>query len=401
METLQVFETLPYPPDAGAKIKAFYTLQHLAKLGPVDLICFARKEEQLKHKKALEEICRRVEIVFLPRSLPRECAYLSKSFLTHSPYTVIRHYHAQTAKRVRSYWSSGKYDLLYLNHLSSGQYMQPGAPALLDTHNAHYVLMQRFADTCLQGPKKWLALLEAHRLKRFERRSMEAVQNILAVSKEDADYLRAICPDSSVKVHVVPIGVDLDSRPFLGPSAGSGQLLFLGALHWPPNADAAIWMAQEILPLVRAKHPHTKLLIVGHAPPGRVRELDRMPGVQVLGYVEDLSPLLKETEVFVVPLTSGSGMRVKILDAFAWGLPVVSTTVGCEGIDAQPEEHLHVADLTQTFAEGVLRCIERREETWMMAQKARVLVEGRYAWPVVNRCLDEAIEEALRKHHGE
>jgi len=152
---------------------------------------------------------------------------------------------------------------------------------------------------------------------------------------------------------------------------------------------------------VRARQPHAKLVVVGHAPPRRVQELDQMPGVEVLGYVDDLSPLLEKTELFVVPLTSGSGIRVKILDAFAWGLPVVSTTVGREGIEGQSGEHLHVADTTQAFADSVLQCLERPDEALEMAKKARILVEDRYTWQQVNRSLDRAIEDAVRKRHVE
>jgi len=157
-------------------------------------------------------------------------------------------------------------------------------------------------------------------------------------------------------------------------------------------------MAREIFPMVRARQPHARLILVGHAPPASVTELAHIPGVEVLGYVEDLMPILKKSEVFVVPLLSGSGIRVKILDAFAWGIPVVSSQVGFEGIDARAEEHLLVADATRDFAEGVLSCLENPKHAMTMARRARKVAEERYAWPEVDRFLDKAIEEALCGH---
>jgi glycosyltransferase involved in cell wall biosynthesis len=160
-------------------------------------------------------------------------------------------------------------------------------------------------------------------------------------------------------------------------------------MFYPPNVDGVYWFATEVFPLVRNRLPDVQFRIVGSRPPQRIRALatgDR--GIVVMGYVPDLEPVLRESAVMVVPVHSGSGMRVKILEAFARGIPVVSTTIGVEGIEARAGEHLLVADDPESFATQVVRLASDREQAARLATAGRALAETRYDWRTALSGLD-------------
>ncbi|MFO7694598.1 MAG: glycosyltransferase family 4 protein, partial [Vicinamibacterales bacterium] len=178
---------------------------------------------------------------------------------------------------------------------------------------------------------------------------------------------------------IIPIAVDPAAarpverrRPF--------RVTFLGGLHWPPNAEAVRWFADRVWPTVSAAAPDAVFTVIGKGSPGRLRDRSR---IVVAGYVPDLQPCLAETAAFVVPLLTGAGMRVKILDAWCWALPVVSTTVGAEGLHAVPGENVLMSDEPDAFADHVIRILRDGREASRIAQNGRATVEALYDWQKV------------------
>jgi glycosyltransferase involved in cell wall biosynthesis len=171
----------------------------------------------------------------------------------------------------------------------------------------------------------------------------------------------------------------------------------LGTMYWPPNAEGARWFAERVLPLLRRQSPEAVFTVIGKRPPGDLVRLAAASGgaIELMGYIDDPRPLLEQTAVFVVPLLSGGGMRVKILDAWAWGLPVVSTSLGAEGIDARPGRDLVIADAPTAFADsvGALMADPRRRSD--LGAAGRQAVEERYDARVVYRALDGVYEPVL------
>jgi glycosyltransferase involved in cell wall biosynthesis len=172
--------------------------------------------------------------------------------------------------------------------------------------------------------------------------------------------------------------------------------LYVGALGWPPNASAARFLAVEVLPLVRRRVPGARLLIVGKNPPAELLALaEGGNGVQIAGNVPDVVPYFLDADVLAVPLETGGGTRLKILEAFAAGLPVVSTPVGCEGIDATDGEHLVVAD-RPAFAERIAQLLIDPARHRGLMQQARQLARQRYDWAVVGALAATAVVAAAR-----
>jgi glycosyltransferase involved in cell wall biosynthesis len=179
---------------------------------------------------------------------------------------------------------------------------------------------------------------------------------------------------------VIPICVDpAMTQPQAGPN-GSANLLFMGGMHWPPNADGVRWFADEVLPAILARQPQGRLLVVGRQPPEEVRGGPARAFIEAPGYVVDPQPYWSRSQVFVVPLRAGGGMRVKILDAWARGVPVVATTIGAEGLQYQPGRDILIADTPADFATAVLAVLTDRTLAMRLAAAGRNAVEQHYDW---------------------
>jgi glycosyltransferase involved in cell wall biosynthesis len=230
-------------------------------------------------------------------------------------------------------------------------------------------------------------------MRRTETRYIPRFDCCLTVSRAQSALVTRLLP--SVRPAVVENGVDCAAlRPL---PHGGAALLFAGVMDYPPNADAAVFFCRSIMPLVRPLIPDAKLLIVGHSPPSQVRRLAGEPGVTVAGYVEDLIPWYSQAAVTVVPLRAGGGTRLKILESMALGRPVVSTTIGCEGLEVEHNRHILIADTPERFAGCVTRLLLDPALRDRIAAEARRLVEERYNWPAIGKRLLDVYNGLVRE----
>jgi polysaccharide biosynthesis protein PslH len=214
------------------------------------------------------------------------------------------------------------------------------------------------------------------------------------VSDIDRQALSALA-GPGVRFVEVPIAVDAAGRSPIGTLTRAPRLLFLGGLHWPPNADALVTFVRDIWPRVRAARPDATLTSVGRDDHPSAAECRAAPGVQLTGWVPEIDPFVQDSRLLVVPMRAGSGMRVKILEAMARGLPVVSTSVGCEGIGVVSGDHLLLADTPAAFADAVLRLLADDALAATLARNARALMLERYDVSAVRAAVLSAIDGAV------
>ncbi|ACX51662.1 glycosyl transferase group 1 [Ammonifex degensii KC4] len=270
----------------------------------------------------------------------------------------------------------------YLRHCSSCRQVAD----LTDVVSLLHRRMLRFAPS---WSAKVFGRVEARRLAFWEKRVARLVDLVLLVSPVDAAELARMTPRA--RIAVLPNGVDLDYfRPL--PDPGKPVLIFWGHLRYPPNADGIVWFCREIFPKVREVLPDAELLVAGKAPPPEVVALGNLPGVKVVGYVPDLRPYLAQASLVVVPLRFGTGIRNKVLEALAAGRAIVSTPLGCEGLEVRPGVHLEVADDPQSFADAVINLLRSPTRRAYLAANGRKLVEQLYNWGTIGRKLRALIE---------
>jgi glycosyltransferase involved in cell wall biosynthesis len=329
------------------------------------------------------------------RSLAGESMKALSAVFDQEPYVLFaRHRRALVLDALRQEIARRSPLVLYFDHLDSLVYADalPALPVVIDMHNVYSRLAARMAVESGVIRRRYLER-ESGLLKKMEERAVAVAHTVLAVSNEEAAYFRSL---GARRVVVVPNGVDCDAFSGLriGDRQGPPTVLFVGALAWPPNAHAARFLATEVLPAVRRQIPDARLTIVGRDPGADILALAQ-PGsnVEVAANVKDVTPYYQAAHALAVPLESGGGTRLKILEAFAAGVPVISTPVGCEGIDAMPGGHLAVADRAD-FAAATIRLLARPDRARVLAVRARALVRESYDWRVVGRAACDAVMAA-------
>jgi glycosyltransferase involved in cell wall biosynthesis len=236
----------------------------------------------------------------------------------------------------------------------------------------------------------------SYRLKSFLIENMEAksirdFDHCLVVSREEARLLESVT--SAANISIIENGVDCANLQPLPQPSNASHLLFVGVIGYPPNADAVIYFCKSILPSIRKAIPEVRLTVVGHAPPIEVQGLALSSGaVIVTGFVNDPIPYYADASVCVVPLRAGGGTRLKILEAMALGRPVVTTSIGCEGLEVTDGEHLLIGDSAADFARQVLRLLREPELRHRITVAARKLVERRYDWSIIAETLVHTYE---------
>jgi polysaccharide biosynthesis protein PslH len=384
MKILFLTQVLPYPLDAGPKIRAYYVARHLASAGhEVTLLSFIRSEDRPQHIDHLQEFCARVETVLMARSKIRDAYHLARALVRGLPFVICRDENAAMVQKIRQLVREDSYDAVHSDQLWMAPYAllagEEKRPMLvLDQHNAVFQIPDRLARTESNALKRALLRREALRLFDFERAMCDRFDQVIWVTAEDRRALNAGEPERT-RHDVIPICVDPESQPLSPRSFRARRITFLGGLHWPPNAQGVLWFARNVWPEVHRREPEAKLTIIGRNPPKELGELDA-GGIEITGYVSDVEPYLKETAAFIVPLHAGGGMRVKILDAWCRGLPVISTAIGAEGIRVRDGENCMIADTPKGFAEAVCRVLRE----WWLAERlsrcGRQTVETEYNW---------------------
>ena len=264
----------------------------------------------------------------------------------------------------------------------------PDIPAALTLHNlgpAYYASRAGAAT----GARRALLAFESRRFARFHSRWLRRYRTLIAMSELDAAQVRPF----GVPVEVVPNGVAVDELPALAPSPEPATLLFTGTLSHPPNAEAIRWFAEQAWPRVLRARPQARLLVVGRGAPRQVLDLHGSRGVEVVGAVEDMGPYFARATAVVAPLRSGGGTRLKVLEAFSRRRALVSTTVGCEGLDVADGRELLVADAPDELAAAVVRLLDDEALRERLGAAGRALAERSYDW----RSLGDRLEAALAR----
>jgi glycosyltransferase involved in cell wall biosynthesis len=309
--------------------------------------------------------------------------------LLSRPIGAWRNFFPEAAARIREIALAERPAVVQIEHSLLMGYIDAvpagiGCRTVLSLHNVAFEQYRRMARLDCGIPARVGYRLKSSIMRRAEMGYVRRFDCCVTVSIAESDLLTDLLPP--VRPVVIENGVDCTALQPLLP-APPAALLFAGVMDYPPNADAVVFFCRRILPLIRSRVPDVNLFIVGHSPPPRVVALAREPGVAVTGHVEDMRDYYARSSVAIVPLRAGGGTRLKIMESMALGRPVVSTTIGCEGLDVQDNVHLLIADDPTHFAECVVRLLLEPVLRDRISAEARLLVEQRYDWPAIGKRL--------------
>jgi len=301
-----------------------------------------------------------------------------------APLPVVKYRTRAMRAKLRSMLVEHQYDLVHLDMLHLAGYIDDcgDTPVVLIEHNVEHVILDRRADTETRWLQRTYLRYQAAKLKDYEAKACQRADHVVAVSDLDAEQLRALAPHASVTC--VPNGVDTEFF-----SAGQcvkrpASLVFVGGFTWFPNLDAIRYFSEDILPKLKRLVPDVKLTVIGKYPDSpAVQEIARHPEIVLAGLVDDIRPYVDSAMAYIVPLRIGGGTRLKILDALAMSKPIVSTTVGCEGLDVEHGKTIVVADTPDDFAAAVAKALSNPDWAQQIGEEGRRLVERKYDWAAV------------------
>jgi sugar transferase (PEP-CTERM/EpsH1 system associated) len=390
---LFVTQALPYPLTDGGSIRSFKLLEALAEAFAITLVASARDPGAVATPShPLRQLCR--EVVCVPDAKDGSARFhagvLARVALQGQPPAIAYNYNRGIRDAVRRCLRQGPADLVHLNHADAAQYLGEvrSGRCVVDTHNLLFDYHQKAAGQARGAARRLYHRLAARHLGRFERWAFARCDRVLVCSRRERERLRPLGLDR--RAAVVPNGVDCDRfAPDREPGArGDPTVVFTGNMGYGPNHDAAVFFVREVLPLLRRQHPAVTFLAVGKQPAADLRRLAREhPGVTVTGEVPDVRPYLGAAAVFVAPLRFGAGTRLKLLEAFAAGVPVVSTRLGAEGLECADGRHLLVADDAPGLARQAGRLLADPALRGRLAGAARRLVRREYDWRAIGRRL--------------
>ncbi len=397
MRVLFVALAVPFPPSSGQHLRNWALLRVLAEEGnEIGLISFAEPHEMGRDLGALRQICQSIDLVPLPSaSGSRGRAYLSrlKALPSLLPSGASRFRSALLEASVRERLRRGAYDLVICDNIYMAVNLPHPltVPVLLNKHDLTYVIVRRYLDHEPNPFKRAYGWVEYWKLQRWERQMCAGSTGVLVCSNHDRELLKPYCP--AERISVVPNVIDAESYTPVTEDDGF-TLLYMGSMDWIPNQDAVAFFISAIFPELRRQVPAVRFVVAGRKAPAKfLRRFEGIPGVEFTGMVPDMRTEMTKAAVCVVPLRMGSGTRLKILEAAAMGLPVVSTSIGAEGLEFKGGEEIVLADEPQAFTRAVADLLSDTSRRRALGRAARRWVEKRYSLPVLRGAVRSVLVE--------
>lgn len=373
------------PLDKGGKIRSFNMLRHICDKASVDYLCFASAGLGHADRELLTGMFHAFWEVQPVDPDRKDWKYLLRLFQAHAlgkPFTLFNYHRKQMAQKIHELCRQNAYDAVVCDFLGPALNFSPTLRkgAVLFQHNVEHLLWERQAHQEIRYWRKLVYAREHRLVKRFEQDLCREFRRVVCVSEEDASVLRQRF--GLGHVFSIDTGVDVDYFvPPVNPPLKQ-RLVFTGSMDWLPNMDAMRWFVREVFPKVQESFPEAELAIVGRNP---VPEIQRLPEgnakIIVSGSVPDVRPWMAQAEVFVVPIRVGGGTRLKIYEAMAMGLPVVSTTIGAEGLKYAHGDNILIADTVDDFAGSVVELLRDKARRASMGLAARGFVLENFSWP--------------------
>lgn len=392
MKILFLTYDFPFPFNSGGKIRAYHLIKNLARCHQITLFSYYRQEKPQKYLPELSKYCPRI---FLFKRRPAwSWQNLARSLLTPLPFAAATYYSFFLKEALKKELSSNHYDFVHFESFYPALYLplvkKLGVKTLLGNENIESRLYGRYADS--RGFwLRWLLKLEVWRLRLFEENLWRQADINIAVSPSDALAVEKVtkknCP-------VIANGVDLTCFAKINPARTGQKIIFIGSLSYQANRDAVKYFLEKIYPEIKKKIAAIKFILVSGHQPSWLEKFLADPSIKFIKDRETPSfRLLPQASVFIAPLRVASGTNIKILEALAAGLPVVTTTIGAEGLAVEDGREVIIADKPGQFALAVVGLLTDSNRRQRMSFAGRALVRRQYRWSEIAKQLEEVYRE--------
>ena len=392
MKVLFLTYDLPYPLNSGGKIRAYYLIKYLSKKHKITLFSYYREEEQKKYLKEIKKYCQ--EIYLFKRRKPWVWKNFAISFFKKLPFFSAVYYSRELEKKLIAKLVSEKYDLVHFESFYPALYLplvkKMGVRTIMGNENVEWQVYEKYASNQF-FPLKWLLKLEVWRMRRYEEQLWRLADVNIAPSRNDASQIEKI---AKKECFIIPNGVDLESIKFFQKKIDLSTIIFIGTMIYQQNNDAVKYFLEEIYPKIKNKIPSLKFILVSWYKP---EWLGKFLADKSIEFIQDKNmpayEFFKKADVLVAPIRIGGGTRIKILEAMAAGVPVVSTRIGIEGIEAKPGEGVVVADNNADFIKKTVYLLRNKKNREKIGFAGRKLVEELYDWKRIVKKLSTIYEK--------
>ena len=386
------------PVDTGGKIRSYNILRHLSRAHNVILLSYYGGKRDFGYEREIGQEFPGAKSIWTAapdgNALAQSGDYIRRMFQS-APFAVSKFTHPSVRQTVVGFLGAKEFDVAVCDFLSASLNFPEASPtpAVLFQHNVETALWRRMASTESNPVKRAAFKLEAAKMKRYERRTLERFRNIIAVSEVDRQQMLAMAPGCSISV--VATGVDTHKYAVAPPAtAEPPRIVFTGSMDWEPNRDAVTYFCRDIFPRVRSEFPSALFEIVGRNPHSSVKQL-ASAAVHVTGTVPSVAEYLRSATIVIVPLRIGGGTRLKIFEAMAMGKAMVSTSIGAEGLEVQSGRDLILADDPIAFGDAIVSLIRDAGLRHKYEQAAAKLA-ARYDWSNIVDSFAEVLQKASR-----
>jgi glycosyltransferase involved in cell wall biosynthesis len=379
-----------HPTTRGGQIRTLEMLKRLHRRHKVTFVALDDSTQPEGPERACEYSSRHYSVrhrVRDKRSL-EFARQLAKGLVSPLPVAVNRYRSPDMRAKIEELDRGEPADAIVCDFLFPAPNVPDLSRAVLFQHNVEAMIWERRAEHARTPLHGWYFAMQARRMAAYEGEACRTAKRVVAVSRRDAREIEQRY--GALNVGHAPTGVDADYFAPPAASEAKADLVFLGSMDWAPNIDGATWFLEEAWPLIRRRRPSATVAIVGRNPARPIAERQGRDGVLVTGTVPDVRPWLHGARVSIVPLRIGGGTRLKIFEAMAAGLPVVSTTIGAEGLETPPET-TRLADTAEAFAEACCALLDDDAGRRRMGRAGRELVASDYSWDAVTDAFERLL----------
>jgi glycosyltransferase involved in cell wall biosynthesis len=386
-----------HPTNKGGQIRSLEMLRRLHRDHEIHYAAFADPTQPEGPRRA-SEYCSHVYPLPLElpaKSSPAFAAEVLRNLFSPLPLAIARYVSSDMRMLIEKLLLQGAFDRVVCDFLAAAPNVPQIENSVLFQHNIETMLWRRHASTASDPLRRAYFGRQATRMFAFERDTCRRAGHVVAVSAKDREDMQGLFNVS--RISAIPTGVDVDHfapPPGVSPVA---DLVFIGSMDWLPNIDGMSWFVEDILPLIRRQRKDCRLAIAGRKPSGKIMALaEKHSEIQVTGSVPDIRPYLWGATVSIVPLRIGGGTRLKIYESMAARIPVVSTTVGAEGLEIHPSEDIRIADTPEAFAAQCIELLDNEKQRRRQAAAAWEMVNARFSWSHVTREFEQILQTTHR-----
>lgn len=395
IRVLQLSPQFPFPSDDGGKIGIASILKCFAAKGfDIDFVSYVPEKV---HPTDIKEAEKYANVFFIEHSTRNTPEKIFSSLFHHTSLYISKHINSNVQRQLKQIIGNNHYDFIHADHSSMcllGLYAKSltNAPLGLRLHNVEHKIWERYADSLpINSPKRWYIRHQANLLTNDEKFLFPQADICFPITDVDKMDAMKIAPNGNyvtASAGVYPEEWEIDPKIIRNPR----EIVIATVYSWVHNVDGVLWFIENVLPRLKEVYPDVSLTLIGKNPPSVLQKYSDK-GVNIMGYVHKVQPYLNKAALYIAPLFVGSGIRIKILEAMAIGLPVVATSIASEGINGNDENGLFIRDGVEEWTDTIVSLLEKPENTAPLRTKAQSYIRENYSW---NKNIDIMIEEYFK-----